>query len=138
MFFFFKQKTAYEWRISDWSSDVCSSDLGLRLQPAVAPPRVHRAALLLPRADLHGLFPARRRRARRAPALSGAQGPSRALGDDRDRRRRTRRKARRNAARRLPLLPDCRRRRASLSPLPPHGLSASFLPPPPSPWTPRP
>src|SRR3546814_10929538 len=28
MFFFFKQKTAYEWRISDWSSDVCSSDLG--------------------------------------------------------------------------------------------------------------
>src|SRR3546814_5397241 len=30
-FFFFKQKTAYEMRISDWSSDVCSSDL-------VAPP----------------------------------------------------------------------------------------------------
>src|SRR3546814_4703770 len=27
--FFFKQKTAYEMRISDWSSDVCSSDLGL-------------------------------------------------------------------------------------------------------------
>src|SRR3546814_5508456 len=27
-FFFFKQKTAYEVRISDWSSDVCSSDLG--------------------------------------------------------------------------------------------------------------
>src|SRR3546814_8498151 len=26
-FFFFKQKTAYETRISDWSSDVCSSDL---------------------------------------------------------------------------------------------------------------
>src|SRR3546814_7764424 len=30
LFFFFKQKTAYEMRISDWSSDVCSSDL-LRL-----------------------------------------------------------------------------------------------------------
>src|SRR3546814_15663067 len=30
-FFFFKQKTAYEMRISDWSSDVCSSDLGIRL-----------------------------------------------------------------------------------------------------------
>src|SRR3546814_6806260 len=35
-FFFFKQKTAYEMRISDWSSDVCSSDLveyqqGLRI-----------------------------------------------------------------------------------------------------------
>src|SRR3546814_13623540 len=51
MFFFFKQKTAYEMRISDWSSDVCSSDLpgarwhrgrpvahrqrGLAAQPAV-------------------------------------------------------------------------------------------------------
>src|SRR3546814_17096808 len=30
-FFFFKQKTAYEMRISDWSSDVCSSDLVLRM-----------------------------------------------------------------------------------------------------------
>src|SRR3546814_16859118 len=36
VFFFFKQKTAYEMRISDWSSDVCSSDL-----------RRHRA-------DIHG------------------------------------------------------------------------------------
>src|SRR3546814_2838295 len=38
-FFFFKQKTAYEMRISDWSSDVCSSDLpvhenGVELQGA--------------------------------------------------------------------------------------------------------
>src|SRR3546814_6618632 len=31
LFFFFKQKTAYEMRISDWSSDVCSSDL-LKIQ----------------------------------------------------------------------------------------------------------
>src|SRR3546814_5336580 len=30
-FFFFKQKTAYEVRISDWSSDVCSSDLAAAL-----------------------------------------------------------------------------------------------------------
>src|SRR3546814_4254837 len=30
VFFFFKQKTAYEMRISDWSSDVCSSDLARR------------------------------------------------------------------------------------------------------------
>src|SRR3546814_1591773 len=30
LFFFFKQKTAYEMRISDWSSDVCSSDLNAR------------------------------------------------------------------------------------------------------------
>src|SRR3546814_4025664 len=36
-FFFFKQKTAYEMRISDWSSDVCSSDL-LPDQPLDAPP----------------------------------------------------------------------------------------------------
>src|SRR3546814_4286600 len=33
-FFFFKQKTAYEMRISDWSSDVCSSDLGGAVGPA--------------------------------------------------------------------------------------------------------
>src|SRR3546814_7400270 len=32
LFFFFKQKTAYEMRISDWSSDVCSSDLPRRGQ----------------------------------------------------------------------------------------------------------
>src|SRR3546814_6383256 len=38
-FFFFKQKTAYEMRISDWSSDVCSSDLteqALRPQATIA------------------------------------------------------------------------------------------------------
>src|SRR3546814_6869387 len=34
MFFFFKQKTAYEMRISDWSSDVCSSDLGDEIEGA--------------------------------------------------------------------------------------------------------
>src|SRR3546814_6271168 len=39
MFFFFKQKTAYEMRISDWSSDVCSSDL--RRQYAVTPEGRH-------------------------------------------------------------------------------------------------
>src|SRR3546814_18261705 len=37
-FFFFKQKTAYEVRISDWSSDVCSSDLSrTRLLPKRLP-----------------------------------------------------------------------------------------------------
>src|SRR3546814_17783753 len=35
-FFFFKQKTAYEMRISDWSSDVCSSDLRLSDAPYFA------------------------------------------------------------------------------------------------------
>src|SRR3546814_2039220 len=34
-FFFFKQKTAYEMRISDWSSDVCSSDLMTTAFPEV-------------------------------------------------------------------------------------------------------
>src|SRR3546814_9739995 len=36
LFFFFKQKTAYEMRISDWSSDVCSSDLKQRFTVAIA------------------------------------------------------------------------------------------------------
>src|SRR3546814_11475853 len=35
MLFFFKQKTAYEMRISDWSSDVCSSDLAVGAHDAV-------------------------------------------------------------------------------------------------------
>src|SRR3546814_7518960 len=44
-FFFFKQNTAYEMRISDWSSDVCSSDLGRDMadggviEPPVETPR---------------------------------------------------------------------------------------------------
>src|SRR3546814_7895980 len=37
-FFIFKQKTAYELRISDWSSDVCSSDL---LRPLALNPTIH-------------------------------------------------------------------------------------------------
>src|SRR3546814_3952965 len=37
-FFFFKQKTAYEMRISDWSSDVCSADLGQRRRGAEPAP----------------------------------------------------------------------------------------------------
>src|SRR3546814_5606387 len=54
LLFFFKQKTAYEMRISDWSSDVCSSDLKPRLPsqaralvpagPAAAPAPAHAAA----------------------------------------------------------------------------------------------
>src|SRR3546814_18964355 len=37
LFFFFKQKTAYEMRISDWSSDVCSSDLAADRAAGMAP-----------------------------------------------------------------------------------------------------
>src|SRR3546814_1596079 len=50
VFFFFKQKTAYEMRISDWSSDVCSSDLerlparGARRPRTAAAAAVHRRA----------------------------------------------------------------------------------------------
>src|SRR3546814_10264492 len=64
-FFFFKQKTAYEMRISDWSSDVCSSDLmAARIHaPPVDPPLNHRGSHRL--AQLLGIQPAR---------LGGAQG----------------------------------------------------------------
>src|SRR3546814_20640992 len=46
MFFFFKQKTAYEMRISDWSSDVCSSDLMMR--PTTGSSRTRRIHRILP------------------------------------------------------------------------------------------
>src|SRR3546814_14928767 len=51
--FFFKQKTAYEMRISDWSSDVCSSDLKGELQKKEYGPWVFTAFKLL--AKLRGL-----------------------------------------------------------------------------------
>src|SRR3546814_8138838 len=75
LFFFFKQKTAYEMRISDWSSDVCSSDLRLARpwRYAGRAPRQHR------RAD-----PPRSRASRSAgvPAASrrGGSDPSRHIG----------------------------------------------------------
>src|SRR3546814_7542565 len=51
LFFFFKQKTAYEMRISDWSSDVCSSDRrlvskGARTTRDASPGRAARGPLL--------------------------------------------------------------------------------------------
>src|SRR3546814_9234858 len=39
-FFFFKQKTAYEMRISDWSSDVCSSDLHCTIVTSESPKKL--------------------------------------------------------------------------------------------------
>src|SRR3546814_10520803 len=52
-FFFFKQKTAYEMRISDWSSDVCSSDLEPALLVTVnASPSVTDSAPLAPAIDI--------------------------------------------------------------------------------------
>src|SRR3546814_9538098 len=51
-FFFFKQKTAYEMRISDWSSDVCSSDLlGLARLHSALRSRLSRPPIQLPRDD---------------------------------------------------------------------------------------
>src|SRR3546814_3658498 len=70
-FFFFKQKTAYEMRISDWSSDVCSSDLErlYRQRASGVPARLHLPRLRRVRAD-----GASRRRfgdRRRAPCRRG-------------------------------------------------------------------
>src|SRR3546814_4761679 len=65
VFFFFKQKTAYEMRISDWSSDVCSSDLArparADLTPAPTLPPSHDRSSLRQEAHrdarrLHGGF----------------------------------------------------------------------------------
>src|SRR3546814_6075938 len=58
--FFFKQKTAYEMRISDWSSDVCSSDLALddadeeRQQDRQHERELHRRVAALVAQDLPG------------------------------------------------------------------------------------
>src|SRR3546814_4047561 len=55
VFFFFKQKTAYEMRISDWSSDVCSSDLVLytpSIKITVSPATAELAALLSEHGEL--------------------------------------------------------------------------------------
>src|SRR3546814_5218001 len=52
LFFFFKQKTAYELRISDWSSDVCSSDLypvaSATGEYAIGSPLFQKAELTMP------------------------------------------------------------------------------------------
>src|SRR3546814_8226117 len=60
-FFFFKQKTAYEMRISDWSSDVCSSDLlpwrSPPGQPAPAPYRVWLSEIMLQQTTVPAVMP---------------------------------------------------------------------------------
>src|SRR3546814_5860468 len=66
MFFFFKQKTAYEMRISDWSSDVCSSDL-----PRL--PRCRRARAGARRGEKNRDGSWRRPGARPLPALARAR-----------------------------------------------------------------
>src|SRR3546814_5211145 len=87
VFFFLKQKTAYEMRISDWSSDVCSSDLrraecdlpgrgGGDRQGADRRLSVERRQRLFDpyrESDRAGAFPARAhdRRSRKRPAVRG-------------------------------------------------------------------
>src|SRR3546814_17058699 len=86
-FFFFKQKTAYELRISDWSSDVCSSDL-----PFVGAPQIGRARVAREgRGDgdhlAHLIRPALRGEARHDPAQADAEQRhrfARLLGDGGD------------------------------------------------------
>src|SRR3546814_8056226 len=91
-FFFFKQKTAYEMRISDWSSDVCSSDLAVSCSggPALAIARCLRLRLGVPGGGDGG--PLRHAAAvaddRRAPAVPGVHAVSAALYRRGDRQRR--------------------------------------------------
>src|SRR3546814_1301769 len=69
LFFFFKQKTAYEMRISDWSSDVCSSDL----RDARATPRLFDG---IRRAQRQLRARERRRLAQRLRWRPGRRGPA--------------------------------------------------------------
>src|SRR3546814_6857936 len=71
MFFFFKQKTAYEMRISDWSSDVCSSDLRLRRRnaPGICDRQPRRPDARLPRRR-----PRADRRQGQQPKMESANG----------------------------------------------------------------
>src|SRR3546814_14192375 len=74
-FFFFKQKTAYEMRISDWSSDVCSSDL---IACRVGRPP-HRTLNI---ADFCGIAHDANLKASREQRVGEAPFPGRPLGDD--------------------------------------------------------
>src|SRR3546814_3977773 len=75
--FFFKQKTAYEMRISDWSSDVCSSDLrdSQRSEPVARP-----APAESPSAAAPAPAQSSRRAARRSPADVGVAPRAPGLG----------------------------------------------------------
>src|SRR3546814_3951647 len=89
-FFFFKQKTAYEMRISDWSSDVCSSDLtGVGRQQHVivsqgqidavlnAPPEDRRLIL----EEAAGVLKYRKRKEKAERRLAATEGNLTRLGD---------------------------------------------------------
>src|SRR3546814_597771 len=73
LFFFFKQKTAYELRISDWSSDVCSSDLCAAYLGHARQPKIGRFGN---QSGEEGLLIARRQPGRDVPEVLGEAGPS--------------------------------------------------------------
>src|SRR3546814_8209602 len=77
--FFFKQKTAYELRISDWSSDVCSSDLA---------PGIVRQVILLARAIVDGGIAEADCGAAEAVLFGTAEAHLDAVGGAEDRRKR--------------------------------------------------
>src|SRR3546814_20767178 len=68
--FFFKQKTAYELRISDWSSDVCSSDLRAPGRTGAGGNRLHGLV-----AERPAVLPVRGRRSRPLPDQAGHPDP---------------------------------------------------------------
>src|SRR3546814_4763552 len=83
VFFFFKQKTAYEMRISDWSSDVCSSDLRQLLR------RSARSGQANPGERLQGTGDQRRGGGRGSQAASGVHPESARQGAAQRRGRQT-------------------------------------------------
>src|SRR3546814_13938160 len=77
--FFFKQKTAYDMRISDWSSDVCSSDLPHRDPSSGESHAPSNNSCLSLRSDLDGgrrLRPGQWASSRQGPRQSDVQGPT--------------------------------------------------------------
>src|SRR3546814_2342434 len=96
VFFFFKQKTAYEMRISDWSSDVCSSDLIIEWLAEKSDPRrfwpedpAARAMARSIAAEMHSSYAALRqecmmnlRRRLPTPSLSAARSEERRVGKE--------------------------------------------------------
>src|SRR3546814_13283276 len=71
MFFVFKQKPAYEMRISDWSSDVCASDL---IASSIAPSRLPPTSSFAPFATASAIHPSNR-----AASFSEIIGPMQVL-----------------------------------------------------------
>src|SRR3546814_16524849 len=80
-FFFFKQKTAYEMRISDWSSDVCSSDLQEQRRLSGPRPRQAPGEFAAERPAGRGRHPAMERRTGGERGQPKEQGPAHRVDD---------------------------------------------------------